>query len=82
MKNHVRSSKYDPPVIPATLLHVNPHYAHVKLPSGVETTVSLQEVAPFEHVETNLSENVGEQVQPLEQPSHKFFRQKSAKCLI
>ena len=35
----------DPPVSPATLLDVNPTYAHVRLPSGTETTVSLRDIA-------------------------------------
>ena len=35
----------DPPVVPAELIHVNPNYAHVRLPSGIETTVNLRDVA-------------------------------------
>ena len=46
VKNYTRSSKNDPPVTPATLIHANPEYAHVKLPSGVETTVSVRDLAP------------------------------------
>ena len=45
MKNHTKRSKYDPPVSSATLLHANPTYAHVRLPSGVETTVSMRDIA-------------------------------------
>ena len=45
VKNHTRKTKYDPPVSPATLLHANPTYAHVRLPSGVETTVSMRDIA-------------------------------------
>ena len=45
VKNHTRKSKYDAPVSPATLLHANPSYAHVRLPSGVETTVSMRDIA-------------------------------------
>ena len=44
VRNPVRG-KNDPPVSPATLLHVNPMYAHVRLPSGTETTVSLRDIA-------------------------------------
>lgn len=47
LKNHVKKNKYEAPVTPATLLHVNPEYAHVRLPSGTETTVSLRDVAPY-----------------------------------
>ena len=45
VKNHTRKSKYEAPVSPATLLHANPSYAHVQLPSGVETTVSMRDIA-------------------------------------
>ena len=45
VKNHTRKTKYDAPVSPATLLHANPSYAHVRLPSGVETTVSMRDIA-------------------------------------
>ena len=45
VKNHTRRSKYDPPVSSATLLHANPQYAHVRLPSGVETTFSIRDLA-------------------------------------
>ena len=46
IRNHTKSSKYDPPVTPATLLEINPHYAHVRLPSGVEITVNIRDIAP------------------------------------
>ena len=45
VKNHTRKTKYDAPVSPATLLHANPSYAHVRLQSGVETTVSIRDLA-------------------------------------
>ena len=47
VKNHTRRSKNDPPVTPATLLHANPQYAHVLLPSGAKTTVSIRDLAHF-----------------------------------
>ena len=47
VKNHTRNSKNNPPVSPATLLHANPQYAHVLLPSGVETTVSIRDLAHY-----------------------------------
>ena len=56
VKNHTRSSKLELPVVKAELIHANPQYAHVRLPSGTETTVSLREVAPCpesEKVETS-----------------------------
>ena len=46
IRHHTRNSKFDPPVQEATLLHATPQYAHVLLPSGIETTVSLREIAP------------------------------------
>ena len=45
IRNQPRRSKNDPPVTPAELIHANPNYAHVRLPSGIETTVNLRDVA-------------------------------------
>ena len=45
IKNQPRKSKNDPPVSQAVLLHANPEYAHVRLPSGIQTTVSLRDIA-------------------------------------
>ena len=45
VRNHTRRSKNDPPVSSATLLHANPSCAHVRLQSGVETTVSIRDLA-------------------------------------
>ena len=45
VKNHTRKSKNDPPVTSATLIHANPEYAHVRLQSGTETTVSMRDIA-------------------------------------
>ena len=44
VQNHTKRSKNDSPVSPATLLHANPQYAHVRL--GVETTVNIHDIAP------------------------------------
>ena len=46
LRNHTRSSKHEPIVEEAELIDVNPQYAHVKLNSGHETTVSLRDIAP------------------------------------
>ncbi len=46
LKRHVRASKYDPLVEEADLLEANPNYAHIRLKSGVEKTVSLRDLAP------------------------------------
>ena len=47
VRNHTKSSKNDPPVTSATLLEINPQYAHVRLPSGIETTVNVRNIAPI-----------------------------------
>ena len=60
VKNHTRKSKHDPPVSPATLLHANPEFAHVRLPSGTETTVSIRDVAPCAEETSNVSTTSGE----------------------
>ena len=57
VKNHTRQSKFDPPVVPAELIEVNPHYGYVRLESGVETTVSLREIAPHPISETEVAEH-------------------------
>ena len=46
IRNYTRSSKHEPIVEEADLMEVNPQYAHVKLKSGYETTVSLRDIAP------------------------------------
>ncbi|CAC5405006.1 unnamed protein product [Mytilus coruscus] len=49
MKKHVRATKYDPLVEEVHLLEANPTYAHVRLPDGRETTVSVRHLAPRGH---------------------------------
>lgn len=51
VKRHVRTSKYDPLVEKAEVLHANPHYAHVRYPDGRETTVSTKHLAPCGQVD-------------------------------
>lgn len=46
MKNHVRGNKYEPLVQEVELIEANPEYAHVRLPDGRETSVSLRHLAP------------------------------------
>jgi len=46
LKRHGRSSKYDPVVDEVEHVHTTPQYAHVRFPSGRETTVPLRDVAP------------------------------------
>ena len=53
VKNHTKKSKYEPPASPATLIHANPEYAHVRLQSGIETTVSIRDVAQHPDTITN-----------------------------
>lgn len=52
LKNFVRS-KSDPLVEEVELLQATPSYAHVKRPSGVETTVSLRDLAPLPTIVEN-----------------------------
>ena len=47
LRKHVRTSKYDPLCEEADLIDVNPTYAHVRLKSGREQTVSLRDLAPL-----------------------------------
>ena len=63
VRNQPRRSKNDPVVTAATLIHANPQSAHIRLPSGVETTVSLRDVArhPDSEVELNESSNPNSQ---------------------
>jgi len=42
MKRPVRQSKYEPMVEKVELIDANPEYAHVRLPDGRETTVSVR----------------------------------------
>ena len=46
MKNNNRGNKYEPLVQEVELIEANPEYAHVKLPNGNETSVSLRHLAP------------------------------------
>ena len=52
LKRNVRHSKYDPLVDEVELLESNPKYAHVRLPDGRETTVSLHQLAPIGETST------------------------------
>lgn len=45
-------------MMPATLRHANPQYAHEQLPSGVETTVSIREISPATEVTTTSETSV------------------------
>lgn len=53
LRRHVRSCKYDPLVEEVELIDANPEYAHVRFPSGRETTVSLRHLAPRGDVSLN-----------------------------
>ena len=46
LRKHIRQSKYDPQLEEVEVLDVNPQYAHVKLPSGFQSTVSIRDLAP------------------------------------
>ena len=46
LRKRARQSKYEPQVEEVEVLHANPQYAHVRLPSGIESTVSIRDLAP------------------------------------
>ena len=56
LKRHVRAHKSEPLVEAVELLEANPQYAHVSLPDGRETTVSIQHLAPQGEVTPTLEE--------------------------
>ena len=47
LKRQVKSSKYEPLVDEVHLIEANSQYAHVRFPSGRETTISLKHLAPI-----------------------------------
>jgi len=47
LRRHARSSKYEPLVEEADLVHAMPNYARVRLSTGRETTVPLRDIAPM-----------------------------------
>ena len=55
MKRPVRQSKYEPMVEKVELIDANPEYAHVRLPDGRETTVSVRHLAPVGTPPTDIS---------------------------
>jgi len=46
LRKFVRNSKFSPIVEKVELLQANPNYAHIRFPSGRESTVSLGDLAP------------------------------------
>ena len=46
VKRHVRSSKCEPLVDEAEIIHTTPSYAHVRLQNGREANVALHDIAP------------------------------------
>lgn len=55
LRNHNRSSKYDPLVEEVELVEANPGYAHVRFPDGKEKTVSIRDLAPAPEPEVDVS---------------------------
>lgn len=47
MRKHVRNSKYEPLVEEVELVSANPNYANIRKKNGVETTVSVRDLAPI-----------------------------------
>ena len=56
LKRHVRAHKSEPLVEEVELLKANPQYAHVRLPDGRETMVSIRHLAPQGEVTPTLEE--------------------------
>ena len=50
LRNHRRTSKYDPLVKQVELIEANPCYAHIRYQNGVESTVSLRDLAPIDNI--------------------------------
>lgn len=76
LKLNNRQSKYDPLVEEVTLLEANPEYAHVRMPDGRETTVSIRHLAPTAENENDCSlrpeegeDIVNNSTQSMESPS-------------
>ena len=65
VRNHTKRTKNDPPVTSATLVHANPEYAHIRLDSGVETTVNIRDLAPYPVETTEEVDDVFEGPNPL-----------------
>ena len=57
VRKHNRSSKYDPVVEEADLIHATPQYAFVRFKNGHESTVSLRDIAPLPDSEESISSN-------------------------
>lgn len=57
VKKHVRNSKFEPLVEEAELLESNPHYSHVRLEDGRETTISNRHLAPYPSLEEDIFED-------------------------
>jgi len=46
LKRRLRSSRYDPIVDEAELVHATPNYVQIRFPSGRESTAPLRDIAP------------------------------------
>ena len=66
----MRQSKFDPLVEEVEVLHANPQYVHVRLPSGIESTVSIRDLAPVSGTCTSdrLIDQESAQPTPIEEP--------------
>ena len=64
LKRHVQAHKSEPLVEEVELLEANPQYAHVRLPDGCETTVSIRHLAPQGEVTPTLEKVTSTLVNP------------------
>ena len=66
LRNHAATTKCDPLVCEAELLHANPTYVHIRLPDGRETPASLEELArcPMYFAVPDVPENNKDFIEP------------------
>jgi transposase InsO family protein len=60
LKRHARSSKSDPLVEEVELILATPNYAHIQRRNGVESTVSLRDLAPLPRIAEHCLEPIVE----------------------
>ena len=62
LRRYVRKSKYEPLVDKVDLIEANPMYAHVRHENGVESTVSLRDLAPLGEIGTDRHFSVADEL--------------------
>ena len=57
LKIYVRTSKHEPLVDEVELIHASPNYARVRLPNGLEKTVTLRNIVPVPEKQYHANDN-------------------------